>query len=124
MSAGAGDEGRRSKPARDAVREHEELERVFKALAHAARRHILLVLHVRGGDVPAGVIAGRFAHSWPTTTRHLRVLREAGLVSVVRRGRERVYRLERQRMRSVVGDWLAWFDRTPAAAQSEPPFGN
>jgi DNA-binding transcriptional ArsR family regulator len=57
----------------------------------------------------AGEIAERFGCSWPTTTRHLNILREAGLISVVKRGRERVYTLKRKRLRAVVGDWLAWF---------------
>jgi DNA-binding transcriptional ArsR family regulator len=58
----------------------------------------------------AGDIAGRFAHAWPTTTRHLRVLEEAGLVRHERHGRTRVYQLEREPL-SVVRDWLAWFER-------------
>jgi DNA-binding transcriptional ArsR family regulator len=84
-------------------------EQVFGALAHASRRHILLTLLFRGGEMSAGEIAERFGCSWPTTTRHLNVLREAGLISVVRRGRERVYALERERLCGIVGDWLAWF---------------
>ncbi len=89
-----------------------ELERVFKALAHASRRHILLVLHFRGGELSAGAIAERFSCSWPTTTRHLNVLRDAGLVEVVRRGRERIYRLDRALLRRVVGGWLDNFGET------------
>ena len=54
-------------------------------------------------------IAERFGCSWSTTTRHLNILREAKLISVVKRGRERVYTLERDRLREVVGDWLSWF---------------
>jgi DNA-binding transcriptional ArsR family regulator len=88
----------------------EEAERVFTALAHASRRQILLTLKFRGGKMSAGEIAERFGCSWPTTTRHLNVLREAGLVSVVRRGRERDYVLETERLKSVVGDWMSWFE--------------
>ena len=40
----------------------------------------------------SGEIAEQFSTAWSTTTRHLAVLREAGLVSVEKRGRERVYR--------------------------------
>jgi len=58
----------------------------------------------------AGAIADRFGCSWPTTTRHLNVLREAGLISVSRRGRERVYALEADLLKRVVGEWVAWFD--------------
>lgn len=48
------------------------------ALAHPARRQILLTLHFCGGEATAGYIAQRFAHAWPTTTRHLRGLEDAG----------------------------------------------
>lgn len=97
---------------RDGVAEVRAHERVFRALAHPSRRHILLVLHARGGRVTAGDIARRFACSWPTTTRHLRELERAGLVSVEKQGRERFYRLETERLRAVVGDWLAHFTRS------------
>jgi DNA-binding transcriptional ArsR family regulator len=93
----------------DAAAAVEATERVFAALAHPSRRHILLTLQFRGGEMSAGEIAERFGCSWPTTTRHLNILREAKLISVVRRGRERVYTLERERLRGVLGDWLAWF---------------
>ena len=52
------------------------LDAVVAALAHPARRQILLTIHFRG-EATAGEIAGRFAHKWPTTTRHLRVLEDA-----------------------------------------------
>jgi DNA-binding transcriptional ArsR family regulator len=57
----------------------------------------------------SGAIASRFDCSWPTTTRHLRVLEDAGLVHVALRGRERVYRLDIDRLRSVAGTWLNRF---------------
>lgn len=57
----------------------------------------------------AGEIAERFGCTWPTTSRHLKVLREAGLVTKVRKGCEQVYSLQRRRLRTVVGDWLSWF---------------
>ena len=89
------------------------LDAVMAALAHAARRQILLTIHLRG-EASAGDIAGRFAHKWPTTTRHLRVLEEAGLVRQERRGRSRVYTVDRARL-VLVSEWLGWFDR-PASA--------
>jgi len=96
-------------PERDAIGELDELERVFGALAHASRRQILLVLRARGGRVQAGDIARRFACSWPTTTRHLRVLEDAGLVRVEQEGRERWYVLEEKKLRRVAGGWLRHF---------------
>ena len=58
----------------------------------------------------AGELAGRFSHSWPTTTRHLGVLTAAGLVEVEARGRERRYLLDRRHLRRVAGLWLASLD--------------
>jgi DNA-binding transcriptional ArsR family regulator len=91
------------------VRELVELDQVLRALAHASRRHILVVLEARGGRMTAGGIARRFSCSWPTTTRHLRVLEAAGLVKVERVGREWQYALESQRLQRVVGGWLRHF---------------
>jgi DNA-binding transcriptional ArsR family regulator len=88
-----------------------ELEAVFTALAHPSRRHILLVLRFRGGEMTAGEIADRFACSWPTTTRHLRILEAAGLVGVEKRGRERVYHLDTARLLRVTSGWLKAFSR-------------
>ncbi len=100
---------RRRRTKSDPAAELADVEAVFAALAHASRRHVLLVLHFRGGEMTAGEIAERFECTWPTTTRHLGVLRDAGLVSVAKRGRQRVYRLERERLRGVAGDWLDHF---------------
>ena len=86
------------------------LESVFRALAHPARRQILLTMHFRGDSMTAGDIAGRFGHSWPTTTRHIRVLEEARLITQTRSGRERIYRLDRERL-AMVNEWLKWFEK-------------
>ena len=85
------------------------LEQVCAAVAHPARRQILLTVHFRGGAMPAGEIAGRFAHAWPTTTRHLKVLESAGLLQSEKVGRTVVYRLNRERL-AVLREWLNWFD--------------
>jgi DNA-binding transcriptional ArsR family regulator len=83
---------------------------VFEALSHEVRRHIVLLLSHLGDELPSGYLAKRFAHSWPTTTRHLHVLEAAGLVSVRKEGRCCVYRLERDRLLRVAGGWLALVD--------------
>jgi DNA-binding transcriptional ArsR family regulator len=90
------------------------LEAVFGALAHQSRRTILLVLLARGGEMTSGEIAARFDCSWPTTTRHLGILQDAGLVQATLRGRQHVYRLDSGRLRSVAGAWLARFDQSTA----------
>src|SRR5215510_9724899 len=83
-----------------------DTDAVFGALAHEARRNIVLILSHLGGELPSGYLAARFAHSWPTTTRHLGVLEQAGLVTVRREGRGSFYRLNRERLVGVVGAWL------------------
>lgn len=90
--------------------ELEEYEAVFSALAHEARRRVLVVLLGRHGQMTAGQIVERFSCSWPTMTRHLQVLEEAGLIRVEKIGRERHYILNRQKLQQVVGGWLKWFE--------------
>ena len=84
----------------------DEIETVFAALAHEARRHVLLLLAHLGDELPSGYLAARFQHSWPTTSRHLKILQEAGLVVVRREGRSSWYRLDRERLERVAGGWL------------------
>jgi DNA-binding transcriptional ArsR family regulator len=85
-------------------------EAVFGALAHPARRRVLLAVYFNGGAMTAGEIAAMFAHAWQTTTRHLQVLEAAGLLTHERRGRMRIYRIERKRL-ALVSDWLVHFQR-------------
>jgi DNA-binding transcriptional ArsR family regulator len=95
-------------PALAPVDKLQALDEVVNAIAHPARRQILLTLHFRGGTATAGELAARFEHAWPTTTRHLRVLEDAGLLRHEKRGRTRVYTLDRERL-ALVGEWLGWF---------------
>lgn len=57
----------------------------------------------------AGEIADRFSCAWPTTTRHLSVLEEAGLISVEKKGRERIYKAETAHLVGVVESWTKYF---------------
>lgn len=68
------------------------LDRTLHALGDPTRREILRAL--RGGDLTAGEIGRRFPITAASVSHHLGVLREAGLVSVERRGRNQVYSLE------------------------------
>jgi DNA-binding transcriptional ArsR family regulator len=92
----------------DATEKLAALDAVVAALAHPARRQILLTIHLRGAAT-AGEIAGRFAHKWPTTTRHLRVLEDARLIQHEKRGRTRVYTVDKTRL-ALVSEWLGWFE--------------
>ncbi|HYC99761.1 MAG TPA: winged helix-turn-helix domain-containing protein [Phycisphaerales bacterium] len=97
-----------------------ELDRAVDALAHPTRRAILLVLYARGGAMPAGLIADRFRHAWPTITRHLRILERAGLVTVQEDGRQRLYGLCPGPLRTV-RDWLDTVSTPlPQAGAGEP----
>lgn len=64
---------------------------IYRALADPTRREILRLL--REDDLAAGEIAGHFTISWPSVSRHLGVLSEAGLVAAERYGGRLVYRL-------------------------------
>ncbi|MDG4758139.1 metalloregulator ArsR/SmtB family transcription factor [Micromonospora sp. WMMD710] len=79
------------------------MDEVATAIADPVRRHILTLLH----DEPlsAGDIAQRFTISRPAISRHLRVLRESGLVRDEVIGRQRIYRLDVGPLAPLL-DWL------------------
>jgi len=88
-------------------------EAVFSALAHPARRRILITLNFEEGSMAAGEIAAVFEHSWPTTTRHLKILLKAGLITQEREGRGRIYRINRRRL-ELVRERLEWLSKKPS----------
>lgn len=91
------------------LEEVEAADKVFAALAHPARRQILLSVHYRG-RASAGEIARRFECSWPTTSRHLATLVESGLLDVTREGRARIYSANAEKIKEVLGRWSGYFD--------------
>jgi DNA-binding transcriptional ArsR family regulator len=68
------------------------LVEALAALADPTRRELIGLL--AGGEQAAGELAGRFPVSRPAISRHLRVLREAGLVRARTEGKRRLYRLD------------------------------
>jgi DNA-binding transcriptional ArsR family regulator len=78
---------------------------VFRALADPTRRQILQDL--RGGELAAGEIASRFAISGPSVSRHLAVLKAAGLVRDRRDANRILYSLEEDRLALTVGGFLS-----------------
>jgi len=87
----------------------------FSALADPVRRAMLETLNE--GPLTAGALADRFPISRPAVSRHLKVLRQAGLVSVTTSGRTRMYRVEPGPLAEVEGwlvqyreTWSSWFD--------------
>ena len=91
-------------------------QRAFKALADPTRRHVLMLLRTRE-ECLAGEIADSFPDmSRPAVSRHLRVLREAGLVTADGVGREQRYRLSLLGLARVHHEWFAKFDDLWGAA--------
>ena len=78
------------------------------AIADPVRREILTLL--REGRLPAGEIADRFPISRPAVSRHLRVLRDSGLVHDELVGRQRLYELRPERLTELT-EWLASLTR-------------
>jgi ArsR family transcriptional regulator len=78
----------------------------FRALADGTRRKILTML--RTGPRTSGEIAAKFDSSWPTISRHLAVLREAGLVSTERRGQEIYYELNTSVFQDLAQYLMEW----------------
>lgn len=77
---------------------------IFDVLAEPHRRRILELL--RAGELPAGEFPGRLGLAQPTVSKHLKLLREHGLVSVRQDAQRRVYRLEPGPLRELE-TWLA-----------------
>jgi len=66
------------------------MQTALRALSDPGRRRILTL--VRDEEHSAGEIAAEFTVSWPAVSQHLRVLKEAGLVTERREGTRRLYR--------------------------------
>jgi DNA-binding transcriptional ArsR family regulator len=76
---------------------------VYEALADPTRREIISMLAAR--ERSAGDIAGRFSIAGPSVSRHLKVLRESGVVSYRAEAQVRIYRLETQAL-SEARQWM------------------
>jgi DNA-binding transcriptional ArsR family regulator len=80
---------------------------VFHAIAHPARRTILVML--KAGERPASELAEPFGMSFAAVSQHLKILKEADLVTERREGRQRIYHLRPKPLRAVV-DWVDEFE--------------
>ena len=80
----------------------------FAVLAEPTRRDILDLL--RDGERPVGELVDRLQLSQPAVSKHLRVLREAGLVDVRADAQRRLYRLRPEPL-AEVDEWLAPYRR-------------
>jgi DNA-binding transcriptional ArsR family regulator len=91
---------------------------VFAVIAEATRRDILVSL--RSGDKAVGELVEELDASQPTISKHLKVLREADLVSMRAQGQKRYYALNPKPLAGVAS-WLETFDVGPRAAVASSP---
>lgn len=84
------------------------MESVFEIIAEPSRRAILSLLG--SSEQSVGEIERQLRMSQPTVSKHLRVLREAGIVESTVDAQRRLYRLKPERLREV-DSWLAQFRR-------------
>jgi DNA-binding transcriptional ArsR family regulator len=80
----------------------------FNAVAEPRRRQILDAL--AAGDRPVSDLVAILELSQPLVSKHLRVLREVGLVRVRDEGRQRIYRLNGRALKPIA-DWVATFEQ-------------
>ena len=81
----------------------------FNAVAEPRRRQILDAL--AGGECPVNDLVARLGLAQPQVSKHLRVLREVGLVEVREEGRQRMYRLNGQPLKPI-HDWVKGYERS------------
>lgn len=80
----------------------------FNAIAEPQRREILVLL--RGGERPVTDLARDLGMTQPQASKHLRVLREVGLVRVREAGKQRLYGLDARGLRPI-HEWVGGFER-------------
>jgi DNA-binding transcriptional ArsR family regulator len=81
----------------------------FNAVAEPRRRQILDLL--AGGERPVNDLVAQLGLAQPLVSKHLRVLREVGLVEVRDSGRQRLYRLNGRPLRPIY-DWVRGYQQT------------
>ena len=84
----------------------------FNAVAEPRRRQILDLL--AGGGRPVNDLVQALGIPQPLVSKHLRVLREVGLVQVHDQGRRRIYRLDGEPLKPIY-DWVKGYERTWSA---------
>jgi DNA-binding transcriptional ArsR family regulator len=83
------------------------MNRAFKAMASEPRRRILN--HLAGGPMTVGEIAGKFEMALPSISKHLSILRDAGLVHEQKRGQFVIYSLAADNLINTLYGFLSPF---------------
>ena len=87
----------------------DRMVRAFRALGDPTRQRLLALLEERGEECVAG-LAADFAMTQPSISHHLRILRDAGLVTTDKRGKEVYYAINPTEMTACCGEFFAAFD--------------
>jgi DNA-binding transcriptional ArsR family regulator len=82
---------------------------VFNAIAEPRRRQILELL-ARRGPLAVGALVIALGLPQPAVSKHLGVLREVGVVKVIKEGKQRVYNLEAVKLKTV-HEWVKHFEK-------------
>ena len=80
----------------------------FNAVAEPKRRQVLAVIGTE--ELSVNEIVEKLGWNQPMVSKHLKVLKQVGLVSERRMGRQRMYRVNAERLRPIY-DWVAPFER-------------
>lgn len=94
---------------------------IFDVLAEPLRRDILV--HLRNaapGDLAVGDVVSLIGSTQPTVSKHLKVLRDAGLVTVREDGQHRFYRVNPEPL-AIVEGWVSVMNDAPAASVDSVP---
>ena len=81
---------------------------VFNAIAEPRRREIVELL-ARRGALAVGTLVVTLGLPQPAVSKHLGVLRKVGVVAVIKQGKQRVYNLEAEKLKTV-HDWVKAFE--------------
>ena len=81
---------------------------VFNAIAEPRRRQIVELLAQRG-PLAVGTLVVTLGLPQPSVSKHLGVLRKVGVVTVIKQGKQRVYKLEAEKLKTV-HDWVKAFE--------------
>jgi|SRR5579883_986558 len=81
---------------------------VFNAIAEPRRRQIVEVL-ARRGSLTVGILVETLGLPFPAVSKHLGVLRKVGVVAVLKQGKQRVYNLQPEKLKTV-HDWVKAFE--------------
>ncbi|RKN36356.1 ArsR/SmtB family transcription factor [Micromonospora musae] len=94
------------------------MDAVFRALADASRRRLLDSLNARNGQTLRELCAG-LDMTRQSVSKHLAVLEAAELVTSVRRGREKLHRLNAAPITAIADRWISRYDRQRAEALAD-----